>query len=58
MARETGSLACSRPWNSTRDCFGVGVDEGTALIVEGQRLEAIGESTVTICPLFWRIAPS
>lgn len=30
--------------------FGVGVDEGTALIVEGQRLEAIGESTVTICP--------
>jgi cyanophycinase len=29
--------------------FGVGIDEGTALIVEGRRIEVIGESNVTIC---------
>lgn len=29
--------------------FGAGVDEGTALVVRGNQLEAIGASTVTIC---------
>ncbi|QDT34599.1 cyanophycinase [Thalassoglobus polymorphus] len=29
--------------------FGIGVDEGTALVVQGRAMKAIGASTVTIC---------
>ncbi len=29
--------------------FGVGIDEGTALIVQGTRLAVLGESVVTVC---------
>jgi cyanophycinase len=30
------------------DCFGVGIDEGTALIVSGRQMEVLGNSTVTV----------
>src|SRR5262245_14206048 len=34
--------------NAHRDCVGFGVDEGTALVVRGRRLEIVGQSTVTV----------
>jgi len=34
---------------TARDRFGVGIDENTALLLRGRRLEVIGESTVTVC---------
>jgi cyanophycinase len=34
---------------AARDRFGVGIDENTALLLRGRRLEVIGESTVTVC---------
>jgi cyanophycinase len=30
------------------DCFGLGIDEGTAVVVRGRRLEVLGNSTATI----------
>jgi cyanophycinase len=30
------------------DCFGLGIDEGTAVIVRGRRLEVLGNSTATV----------
>jgi cyanophycinase len=30
-------------------CFGVGIDEGTALVVHGGRARVVGESVVTVC---------
>jgi cyanophycinase len=30
------------------DCVGYGIDEGTALVVHGRRLEVLGKSTVTV----------
>jgi cyanophycinase len=35
------------------DHFGVGIDEGTALVVEGSSMRVVGESVVTVC-----LAPS
>src|SRR5262249_9215201 len=29
--------------------FGVGIDEGTALVVRGRQMRVIGDSTVTVC---------
>lgn len=34
---------------AARQRVGFGIDEGTALLVQGRRIEAIGESSVTIC---------
>jgi cyanophycinase len=31
------------------DHFGVGIDEGTALVVEGSSMRVVGESVVTVC---------
>lgn len=31
------------------DCFGLGIDEGAAVVVRSGRLEVIGESTATVC---------
>jgi cyanophycinase len=32
-----------------RGCFGVGIDEGTALVVHDGRARVVGESVVTVC---------
>lgn len=29
--------------------FGLGIDEGTALVVQGRRMEVLGDSSVTVC---------
>ncbi|MDZ4784113.1 MAG: cyanophycinase [Planctomycetia bacterium] len=34
-------------WNP--NCFGVGIDEGTALVVQGRMMTVIGDSFVTFC---------
>lgn len=35
--------------DSHRDLVGLGIDEGTALVVEGNRLSVVGESEVVVC---------